>query len=118
MEFIKGYIIGWCKFNPKSGIDSDEAAFDCEKGPDPADWLIPTTANGYWTSNKTPFPLDMKQYHIFLDGVSPSSTNRATKLVNDAFSVCVGPNLSDTSVCHPVSITLPVTNRTIDGGIS
>ena len=72
MEFIKGYIIGWCTFNPKSGIDSDEASFDCEKGPDSADSLIPTTANGYWTSNNKPIPPNMKQYRIFLDGGSPS----------------------------------------------
>jgi hypothetical protein len=44
---------------------------------------------GYWTASNTPASPGMKKYHLFLDGVDPSSTDRITKLGNDGLTLCL-----------------------------
>ena len=46
--FIDGYVSGFCKISgPDTGMDEDEADFDCNKGPSSAGWMIgPTVRSG------------------------------------------------------------------------
>ena len=53
--------------------------------------VMATTMQGYWTASNAPAPPGMKKYHIFLDGMYPSSRDRVKKLTNEGFSVCVNP---------------------------
>jgi len=67
-EFINGYITAWCSVNlPGSGMDSDEAAFDCGKGPSSADWLIASSID---VPRYTPMPKHGASQYIegWLDG--------------------------------------------------
>jgi hypothetical protein len=39
--WIDGYVTGFCKISgPDTGMDEDEADFDCNKGPSSAGWMI------------------------------------------------------------------------------
>ena len=66
--------------------------------------IIATTTQGYWTASNAPAPPRMKKYHIFLDGMSPSSRDRPTKLGNDGLRTCLnfGSNSDNLVVCHPM----------------
>ena len=72
---------------------------------------------GYWTANDVPVPSGMKKYHIFADGVYPSSTDRIYKLVNDGLKICVSDRKGFApSVCHPITNIPSAPNSTIDAG--
>jgi hypothetical protein len=62
----------------------------------------------------------MKKYHLFLDGVYPSSENRMTKLGNDGLTLCLDYSYSysstDPVVCHPIKHIPSTPNSTIDAG--
>lgn len=59
----------------------------------------------------------MKKYHIFLDGVYPSSTDRIYKLVNEGLRICVSPrNDFEPSVCHPIIKIPSAPNSIVDAG--
>ena len=47
-SWIDGYVTGFCKIaGPDTGMDEDEADFDCNKGPSSAGWMIgPTVRSG------------------------------------------------------------------------
>ena len=47
-DFIDGYVIGFCSISgPNSGVDEDEADFDCNEGPSSAGWMVgPTVRSG------------------------------------------------------------------------
>jgi hypothetical protein len=38
-DFVRGYVTGFCKANPGTSSDSDQASWDCDKGPDSASWV-------------------------------------------------------------------------------
>jgi hypothetical protein len=38
-DFVRGYVTGFCKASSGTSSDSDQATFDCARGPDSASWV-------------------------------------------------------------------------------
>jgi hypothetical protein len=86
--------------------------------------IVPTvmaTTMGFWTANNTAVTPDLK-YHLFLDGIYPSSKDRIYKLGNDGLTVCLHftshemPTREKVAVCHPITHIPSIDNSTIDAG--
>jgi hypothetical protein len=109
-KFVNGYFDGFCAIKPNTNVFQ----FAC---PRPFPSIQAFVIKGYWTANDVPVPSGMKKYHIFADGVYPSSTDRICKLVNDGLKICVSDrNGFAPSVCHPITNIPSAPNSTIDAG--
>ena len=43
-DFVRGYLTGFCSVDPKASSNTDEATFDCEKGPSQSLWMVGNAA--------------------------------------------------------------------------
>ena len=48
---------------------------------------VMATTKGYWIASNTTVTPDLKKYHLFLDGVYPSSENKVARLGNDGLNL-------------------------------
>ena len=120
--FYQGWLDGFCSITHMV-ISSEEFTFDCSIDTSQAKSYF-MTHPGFWTAHTDipyiPYITGHTEYHIYLYGTWPSSTDEATKIVNEHLSACLDFGTDQKPyLCHRVSPSqIPQANDSVlDAGI-